>query len=279
MYKINKNKNSTNSKKNNKILREIRNINLKKIVIDSISASTIIIFVLLIFELIFYFMVTKEDIMNYLKYIDKRWPKKKILVEELFIKLLDKLEEKNNLNNSNNPNNSNNLNNSNNINNSISKIKNLMVYKNNEKDETHIFFIKIIKDKLINTFNNSVNQLIDEDVKQFNILKKKKYIELGIYIGIYIILLLAFHYYNKHNISWYKIGLILLLSYTLIILCEIFFYYKVYSKVRLIDDHKLVNNILLELKKNNISNTSNNINKTNNNANNNANNNDNNNDN
>lgn len=222
LYKTKKNK-SLRTNLNPKILvKSIEIIDYKKIIIDSISASTIIIFVLLVFELIFYFLVTKQDIIKYLKHIDKRIPKQQFVLEELFYKLLNKHSTEG---------------------------ANILIQENETRTETSVYLLKKYRDKLVNIYNTSIEQLILEDTTNFEKYKFKKYIELGLYIGLYTIFIIVFHYNFRSNISWRKISIILFFSYTLIIICEVFFYYKVYSKVRLVDDHKLVNNIINEIKK------------------------------
>lgn len=223
LYKTKKHKGISNNLTPKRLVKSIESLDYKTIIIDSISASTIIIFVLLVFELIFYFLVTKEDIIKYLNHIDKRIPKQQIILEELFYKLLNK--------------------------HSIEGA-NILIQENETKNETSVYFLKKYRDKLVNIYNTSVDQLILEDTTNFEKYKFKKYIELGLYIGLYTIIVIAFHYNFRSNISWRKIGMILFFSYTLIILCEVFFYYKVYSKVRLVDDHKLVNNLINEIKNN-----------------------------
>lgn len=232
MYKLNK-KNINHT--NNFIRSTLHKLSLKSVIINSISASIIIIFLLIVFEIIFYFLVTKQDIIKYLKHIDKKLPTQYIAVEELLINVLDNTPSQNKNNTSQN-------------NNIPDVIKNIMVHKNDDNSEVTVFFTKLYRDKLINLFNNSVNELIAVDFKQFNTNTYKRYIELSLYVGLYVIIVIAFHYLYKNTIEWGKITLILLFSYTLIILCEVFFYYKVYSKVRLINDNKLINNIIVNMK-------------------------------
>lgn len=234
MYKLNKkNINTTN----NFILSTINKLDLKSVIINSISASIIIIFLLLVFEIIFYFLVTKQDIIKYLKHIDKKLPIQYIAIEELLINVLDNTY--NTSQNNNTPSQYNNI---------PDVIQNIMVHKNEDNSEVNVFFTKLYRDKLIDLFNNSVDELIAVDFNQFNTNTYKRYIELSLYVGLYIIIVIAFHYLYKNTIEWGKITLILLFSYTLIILCEVFFYYKVYSKVRLINDNKLINNIIVNMK-------------------------------
>lgn len=232
MYKLNKkNINTTN----NFIRSTLHKLSLKSVLINSISASIIIIFLLIVFEIIFYFLVTKQDIIKYLKHIDKKLPTQYIAVEEILINVLDNTPSQNKNNTSQNKN-------------IPDVIKNIMVHKNDDNSEVTVFFTKLYRDKLIDLFNNSVNELIAVDFKQFNTNTYKRYIELSLYVGLYVIIVIAFHYLYKNTIEWGKITLILLFSYTLIILCEVFFYYNVYSKVRLINDNKLINNIIVNMK-------------------------------
>ena len=239
MYKLNK-KNIYNAN-NNTLLVNNNKHSLKSVIINSISASIIIIFLLLVFEVLFYFLVTKHDITSYLKHINKKLPPQYIAVEEVLINILDDTIRNNINNNSlNSPNTEQN-------NNSPDIIKNIMVHKNN--DETVVFFTKTYRDKLVELFSKSVNELIDTELNNFNTNVTKKYIEFSLYVGLYVIIVLAFHYLNKNSIEWGKIAIILLFSYTLIIICELFFYYKVYSEVRLINDNKLINNIIQKFKK------------------------------
>lgn len=232
MYKLNK-KNINHT--HNFIRSTLHKLSLKSVIINSISASIIIIFLLIVFEIIFYFLVTKQDIIKYLKHIDKKLPTQYIAIEELLINVLDNTPSQNKNNTSQN-------------NNIPDVIKNIMVHKNDNNSEVTVFFTKLYRDKLIDLFNNSVNELIAVDFKQFNTNTYKRYIELSLYVGLYVIIVIAFHYINKNTIEWGKITLILLFSYTLIILCELYFYYKVYSKVRLINDNKLINNIIVNMK-------------------------------
>lgn len=239
MYKLNK-KNINHT--NNFIRSTLHKLSLKSVIINSISASIIIIFLLLVFEIIFYFLVTKQDIIKYLKHIDKKLPIQYIAIEELLINVLDNTPSQNKNNTSQN-------NNTPSQNNNIPDvIKNIMVHKNEDNSEVNVFFTKLYRDKLIDLFNNSVDELIAVDFNQFNTNTYKRYIELSLYVGLYVIIVIAFHYLYKNTIEWDKITLILLFSYTLIILCEVFFYYKVYSKVRLINDNKLINNIIVNMK-------------------------------